>query len=571
MDKRDVARTLEEIAVLLELTGENPFKVRAYESAARAVDGLAEDLGGVVSEARLTEIGGIGASIASKIAELWTTGRMTFHDELVAKVPPGYIEMSRIPGLGPKKIRALGEALHVTSVADLKTAAETGRIRGLKGFGEQSERKILKGIAVLELGSARFLAGVARPIAEELLEGLKRHPAVEQAEVGGSLRRGLETVKDIDLLVATKKPADVTQAFLALVPDASIIGSGETKTSVRLPSGLAVDIRLVLPTQFPFALHYFTGNVAHNVRVRSRAIDRGFSLNEYELSGKRHAAIANEADLFKVLGLAYIEPELREDLGEIEAAEKGALPDLITLDDMRGILHCHTTYSDGKSTLVEMANAAEAWGASYLGISDHSQSARFYANGLTEEDLLRQEAEIDAWNKKSKQLRILKGAEVDILPDGSLDYADKILSRLDFVVASIHASLMMDEKAMTARIVKALRNKHVNIFAHPTGRILLQRDGYKFKTEEVFRVAAGEGVAVEVNANTHRLDLDWREIRAAKARGVTFAINPDAHHVTGYDDIRFGVGVARKGWLTKGDVVNTLPVDRAIRLFRARR
>ena len=571
MDKRDVARTLEEIAVLLELTGTNPFKVRAYENAARAVDGLAEDLGSLVSESRLTEIPGIGDSIASNIAELWNTGRMKFHDQLSASVPPGYLEMTRIPGLGPKKIRALGEALEITSVADLKRAAEEGRIRDLKGFGQQSEKKILSGIAILEKGSGRFLAGDVRPIAEELLEGLKRHPDVVEAEVGGSLRRRLETVKDVDLLVSTKNPAAVTKAFLALVPDTSLIGSGDTKTSVRFPSGLAVDLRLVLPEQFPFALHYFTGNVAHNVRVRSRAIDRGFSLNEYELSGKRHAPIASESDLFKVLGLSYIEPELREDLGEIEAAEKDALPELVTIEDMRGILHCHTTYSDGKSTLVEMAKAAEAWGASYLGISDHSEAARFYANGLTEEDLKRQEAEIDAWNKKSKKLRILKGAEVDILPDGSLDYSDKILARLDFVVASIHGNLGMDEAAMTARIVKALRNKHVSIFAHPTGRILLQREGYKFKAEEVYKVAGEEGVVIEINANTHRLDLDWRDIRAAKTRGVQFAVNPDAHHVSGYDDIRFGIGIARKGWLTKPDVINCLTAERALRLFQSRR
>ena len=571
MDKRDVARTLEEIAVLLELTGVNPFKVRAYENAARAVDGLSEDLGQVVSEGRLTEVPGIGDSTGANIAELWKTGRMKFYEDLAASVPPGYIEMTRIPGLGPKKIRALGEALEINSIADLKRAAEEGRIRDLKGFGAQSEKKILQGIAIVEKGSSRFLAGEVRPIAEELLAALKKHPAVIEAEVGGSLRRWLETAKDVDLLVSTKKPAEVTKAFLALVPDASLIGSGETKTSVRFPSGLAVDLRLVLPKQFPFALHYFTGNVAHNVRVRSRALDRGFSLNEYELSGKRHAPIANESDLFEVLGLTYIEPEMREDLGEIEAAEKGKLPQLITLADMRGILHCHTTYSDGKSTLTEMARAAEAWGASYLGISDHSQSARFYANGLTEEDLARQGVEIDAWNKKAKKLRVLKGAEVDILPDGSLDYPDKVLARLDFVVASIHASLTMDEKAMTARIVKALRNKHVNILAHPTGRILLQRAGFKFRMEEVFRIAGEEGVAIEINANTHRLDLDWREIRAAKARGVRFAIDPDAHHVTGYDDIRFGVGVARKGWLTKADVINCLSADQAVRLFHSRR
>jgi DNA polymerase (family 10) len=362
----------------------------------------------------------------------------------------------------------------------------------------------------------------------------------------------------------------VTRAFLSLLPEASLIGSGETKTSVRLPSGLAIDVRLVTPDQFPFALHYFTGNVAHNIRVRSRALERGMSLNEYALTGKRHAAVKSEADLFRVLGLAYIEPELREDLGEIEAAEEGRLPKLVALQDLRGILHCHTTASDGKSSLREMAEAAEAWGAEYLGIADHSVSAR-YANGLSEAELKRQGAEIDRWNAGSRKLRVLKGAEVDILPDGSLDYPDRVLERLDFVVASIHSNFTMSADAMTARIVKALRNKRVSILAHPTGRLLLQREPYAVRIEEVVKVAASEGVVVEINANPHRLDLDWRAARAAKEHGARFAVNPDAHHVSGYDDHRYGIGVARKAWLTKKDIVNTLPVEKLLALFGARR
>jgi DNA polymerase (family 10) len=478
--------------------------------------------------------------------------------------------MIRVPGLGPKKVRALGEKLEITSLEKLKSAAEQGRIRELPGFGEQSEKKILQGIAILEKGSARRLAGEVRPVAENLVEKLRRIPSVERAEVGGSLRRWAETVKDIDLLVATDKPEAVTKAFLKLVPDASVTGSGETKTSVRLPSGLAVDVRLVTPKQFPFALHYFTGNVAHNIRIRARAQDRGWSLNEYELSGKKHPPIASEADLFKVLGLAYIEPELREDRGEIEAAEKGTLPDLITLDDMRGILHCHTTYSDGRATLEEMAKAAVAWGAEYLGIADHSVSV-VYAHGLTEEDLKRQSEEIDRWNAKSKRLRILKGAEVDILPDGSLDYPDKVLERLDFVVAAIHGSLTMSEPQMTRRVVRALTNKYVGILAHPTGRVLLQREGFKLNLDEVYRVAGEEGVAIELNSHPHRLDLDWRELRSAKDRKVRFAINPDAHETRGYDDLRYGIGAARKGWLTKKDVINCLTADKAVAMLQARR
>jgi DNA polymerase (family 10) len=349
-----------------------------------------------------------------------------------------------------------------------------------------------------------------------------------------------------------------------------VIGSGETKTSVRLPSGLAVDVRFVTPAEFPFALHYFTGSVAHNIRIRARAQERGMSLNEYALTGKRHAAIKSEEDLFRVLGLAYIEPELREDLGEIEAAEAGTLPTLVELKDVRGILHCHTTASDGKSTLEEMAEAAEAWGAEYLGIADHSATAR-YANGLSDVELKKQGAAIDRWNAGRSKLRVLRGAEVDILPDGSLDYPDKVLARLDFVVASIHTNFGMTEDAMTARMVKALRNKHVSILGHPTGRLLLERDPYKVRIEEVVRVATEEGVVVEINASPHRFDLEWRAARAAKAHGTRFAVNPDAHHVSGYDDIRYGIGIARKAWLTKKDVVNTLPVAKLLALFEARR
>ncbi|HXL15713.1 MAG TPA: helix-hairpin-helix domain-containing protein, partial [Methylomirabilota bacterium] len=409
VDVRAVARILEEIAGLLELKGENPFKVRAYENAARALDGLTEDLGGIIEAGTLTEVHGIGSSIALRIVELWKTGRMVFHEELLQAIPPGYVEMVRIPGLGAKRVRVLGEKLEVTTVAGLKAAAEQGLIRSLKGFGEQSEKKILAGIAILEKGAGRHLAGDVRPLAEELLGKLRETAPVEASEVGGSLRRWLETVKDVDLLVATRKPDKVTKEFLKLLPTADLIGSGDTKTSVRLRTGLAVDLRLVTPEQFPFALHYFTGSVAHNVRVRSRALERGMSLNEYELSGKPHGPIRSEKDLFETLDLEYIEPELREDRGEIEAAEKKALPRLVTMEDMRGILHCHSTYSDGRSSLIEMAEAATAWGAKYLGLSDHSASAR-YAGGLSEETLRMQWAEIDAWNKKSKTLRILKGA-----------------------------------------------------------------------------------------------------------------------------------------------------------------
>ncbi len=569
MDARDVARVLDEIASLLELKGENSFKIRAYENAARALDGLTQDLGALVESGTLTGVRGIGDSIAQKITQLWKTGSMPFHEELLAQVPPGWAEMVRVPGLGAKRVRLLGELLQITTVAQLKDAASKGQIRVLKGFGEQSERKILDGIALLEKGAGRYLAGDIRPIAEDLLEKLRALAPLEASEVGGSLRRWMETVKDVDLLVATKKPEKVAKAFLTLVPGAGTTGSGDTKLSVRLDTGLAIDLRIVSPAQYPFALHYFTGSVAHNVRVRSRAIERGMSLNEYELSGKKHAPIRTEADLFEVLDLEYIEPELREDRGEIEAAETKKLPRLVTMKDMVGILHCHTTYSDGRSTLTEMAEAAVAHGAEYLGISDHSQSAR-YAGGLSEDSLRLQAAEIQKWNKASGKLRILKGAEVDILPDGTLDYPDRVLEKLDFVVASVHTAFGLDERAMTQRVVQALRNKHVSILAHPTGRYLLERDGFKISLEEIYRVAAEEGVIVEINSNPHRLDLDWREVIQAKSRGVRFAVNPDAHQAS-YGDLRYGLGMARKAWLTPDDVVNTLPAEKLLKLFRSRR
>ena len=571
MDKHLVAHTLEEIAVLLELKGENPFKVRAYANAARAVESLSEDLGALVTAGTVTGVQGIGTSIAECITELWKTGRLRLYEELVDATPPGFLDMIRIPGLGAIKVRALRAQLEIKSVEELKLAAEQGKIRDLKGFGPQSEKKILQGIALLEAGAGRSLGAEIRPLAEDLLGSLRKLPAVSVAELGGSLRRWMEMVKDVDLLVATERAADVTKAFLALLPSATMIGSGDTKTSVRLPSGLAIDLRLVLPKEFPFALHYFTGSVAHNIRVRSRALDRGWSLNEYALTGaKPPPPVASEADLFGALGLTYIEPELREDRGEIEAAEAGTLPDLIQLTDLRGILHVHTTYSDGHDTVQDMAEAADAWGADYLGIADHSVSA-YYARGVSEEDLKLQHEEIDRWNSGPKKLRILKGAEVDIQPDGTLDYPEHVLERLDFVVASIHTQFAMGEAEMTARVVRALRNKYVNILAHPTGRLLLQRDGFRIRLEEVYEVAAAENVMIELNANPRRLELDWRELRRAKDRGVRFAVNPDAHATDGYLDLRYGIGAARKGWLTKKDVINTLSYDQVLALFRSRR
>jgi len=592
VDKHLVAQTLEEIAILLELKGENPFKVRAYANAARAIESMSEDLGPAVEAGTLTQVQGIGKSLAIAIAEIWKTGRLQFHEDLLLATPPGYRALIRVPGLGPAKVRILVAELDIQTVEQLRAAAEQGRIRNLKGFGTQSEKKILQGIAVLEAGAGRWLGAEVRPMAEDLLGALRKLSAVQEAEVGGSIRRWMETVKDVDLLVATTRPAEVTKAFLALVPSAAMIGSGETKTSVRLASGLAIDLRLVKPKEFPFALHYFTGSAAHNIRIRSRALDRGWTLNEYALTSvaspengakapaagakpsgtgaKAARRIESEADLFGALDLPYIEPELREDRGEIEAAEVGKLPKLIELSDLRGFLHCHTTYSDGHESVHEMAEAAERAGAEYLGISDHSMTAT-YARGVSEGDLKLQHKEIDRWNSGHKQLRILKGAEVDILPDGTLDYHERVLERLDFVIASIHTHFAMGEAEMTARVVRAIRNPYVSILAHPTGRLLFQRDGFRLRFQEIYEVAAAEKVVIEINSNPRRLELDWRELRTAKDRGVTFAVNPDAHSAKEFLNLRYGIGAARKGWLTKKDVINTLSLEKILALFRSRR
>ena len=556
--KKDIIRILEEIGVYLEIKGESPFKVIAYSNAARRLETLEEDLEELVRRGGLTSIKGIGDALSKKITELVTTGRLEYYDELKASIPPGHLEMLRIPGLGPKKIRALHEKLAIETLGELEYACMENRLVDLPGFGEKTQQKILTGIEHLKRYKGRHLYSEALILAEELLGMLRGAPGVLSASLAGSLRRGNEIVKDIDLLAAADKPEALSHWFAALPDVENIIARGDTKVSVFLKAGINADLRIVSPQEYPFALHHFTGSKEHNVAMRSRAKQLGIMMNEYGLF--RDGVLipcASEHDVFTALGLAWVPPELRENTGEIEAAGTGVMPSLVDMKDIRGIFHIHTTASDGSSSLEAIVAAAKKMGLEYIGIADHSESA-FYAGGLTPEAIRRQHEAIDELNRQDTGFYIFKGIEADILPDGRLDYDDATLETFDFVIAAVHSHFGMSGEDMTARIVKALDNRHTTILAHPTGRLLLAREPYALDLERIIDFAASRGMVIELNANPHRLDLDWRNCKYAKRQGARIAINPDAHQAEGLGDIRYGVNIARKGWLEAQDVINCM-------------
>jgi DNA polymerase (family X) len=572
MTKNEIADVLTEIGTLMELKGENPFKVRAYSAGARAIEALEkEEFEKLLAEGRIQSIKGIGEALALKIAELHSTGRLDFLDRLKASIEPGLVEMLQIPGLGPKKIAALRRELGVTSIADLEKACKEGRVAALAGFGEKTQEKLLAGIGNREAYSRRHHWWAAAEVAGPILEGLRGLRQVERAETAGSLRRGLETVGDLDFIVSAKSIEPVVDWFTGQDGVKEVTAKGETKASVRLVGGLQADLRIIPSEQFAFALHHFTGSKDHNVQMRQRALDRGLSLSEWGLvpaagegtardKAARHEGVtaADEKALFAHLGLSFIPPELREGMGEIEAAEKGEIPRLVELADIRGAFHNHTTQSDGSNTLAEMTGAAQELGWEYLGIADHSKSSR-QANGLSEERLMAQVEEIAALNASRKfKTRVFAGTECDILPGGSLDFEDGILAKLDYVVASVHSVFSQDEETMTARIIRALENPRTTMLGHLTGRLLLGREPYRVDTGKVIDAAIANGVVIELNANPHRLDMDWRQWRRAAERGLECSINPDAHDTEGLQFIRAGINSARKGWLTRGSVVNTL-------------
>ena len=568
MTAREVAAIFQEIGVLLELKGENPFKSRAYTAAARTLESLDRDLGELVAEGGLGKLPGIGAALEEKIAILVRTGRLPYYEELRASVPPGLLDLLRVPGLGPRRARALNEALGIDSLEGLARACREGKVACLSGFGERTQQSILEGIDRLGRHAGLSLFPAALQVARTLCERLEETRGVKTVEVAGSLRRFKEVVKDIDLVAASERPAEVIRAFTAFPEVERVSAGGDTRASVLTRAGMAADLRVVRPAELPFALCYFTGSAEHNTALRRRANQRGLKLNEYGLfRGDTRLRCAGEAAMYRALGLAFIPPELRENLGEVEAAAAGPLPRLVTEKDIRGLLHVHTRWSDGEDTLEGMARAGAALGVRYLGIADHSQAAR-YAGGLGASELARQATELAAVNRKKLACRLLHGSEADILPDGRVDVPEA--SRLDFVVASVHSGFKMRGEEMTRRVLRALADPRVSVLGHPTGRLLLKREAYSIDLEPVFREAARRGVAIEINAHPERLDLDWRHLRRARELGVRFVIGPDSHRAQDLTDFRYGVAVARKGWLGPADLLNTLSTrDLAARLRRA--
>jgi len=582
MNKNEIADVLLEIGVLLELKGENPFKIRAYQSGARALEAIEEaELARLIQEEKLGTVKGFGEALVQKVTELHATGRLDFFEKLKASVEPGLVEMLEIPGLGPKKIKVLHDKLGIASIAALSEACGKGLVAELDGFGEKTQEKILAGIKNREAYGRRHLWWDARAVAEPIVAGLRALPVVKRAEAAGSLRRGLETVGDLDFIVAAEEVAPVVEWFTTMSGVKEVTAKGETKASVRFESGLQADLRIVPEDQFVFALHHFTGSKDHNVQLRQRALARGLSLSEWGLVPAEGEGTAKakaedlslrtraetEADLFAALGLEFIPPELREGFGEIEAAEihvnnkskskAERLPRLVEASDLRGAFHNHTTASDGRGTLIEMTEAAEALGWEYLGIADHSK-ASFQARGLTEERLLKQIEEIGALNRSRRfKTHVFSGTECDILPDGSLDFDAAMLAQLDYVVVSVHNAFTQDNATMTARIIRALETPYVTMLGHLTGRLLLRREGYAVDAEKIIDAAIAQGVAIELNASPWRLDMDWRLWRKASERGLRCVINPDAHDTEGLTHVRAGINAARKGWLTKNDVWNT--------------
>jgi DNA polymerase (family 10) len=572
MTKDEVAEALDEIGTLLELKGENAFRTGAYHNAARLVQNLPGDLAKMIADGTLGDVRGIGEALTEKITTLVTTGKLQYLDDLRASVPAGLVAMLRIQGLGPKKVKALHDLLQIDTIEKLKAACESGEVAKQKGFGAKTQTKILEGIAHLEKVGHRVRIDLALPLGQALLEQIRALPGVIRSELCGSLRRRKETVADIDILVSSASAQPIMDGFVAIPEVVQILAQGPTRSSVMAAVHshgervmLQADLRVVSDEQYPFALHYFTGSKEHNIRMRQRAIDRGLTLNEYALANEtKSVACKTEEDIFAALELPFIPPELREDTGEIEAGEAKALPALIRDADVRGVFHNHTTYSDGTASLEEMALATKQLGYEYFGVGDHSQSLTI-ARGMPPGIVRKQWAEIDRVNAKLTGVRILKGAEVDILEDGSLDYTDELLSGFEYVVASVHSHFNMTAEVMTARVCKALTHPAVTMLGHATGRLLLRREGYKINLDEVLKTAAKYGKMIEINAQPSRLDLDWRYVKQAKALGIPLVINPDAHSTGELALVQYGVQVARRGWLAKDDVFNTRPLTEVMK------
>lgn len=580
--KEQVADVLESIATLLELKGENPFKSRAYVNAARMLESMSEPLEQVIAEGRLGELKGIGEALQQKITELVTTGKLGYYEDLKAATPPGLVAMLDIPGLGPKKIKAMHDELGIETVEQLERACQEGKVAKLKGFGEKTQVNICEGIARRRAYASKHLISDALPLAEDLLDSLRSHPAVTRCSTAGSLRRHREIIGDIDLLASSKHPTAVLDFFTQQPGVQKVIAKGDTKASVLLEGGVQCDLRVVRDAEFPFALMYFTGSKEHNIVMRQRAIERGLRLNEYGLFRSKTETrdpqllvpCVSEEAIFSELGLHFVPPEMREDLGEFALAEHGPLPRLLEWTDLKGSLHNHSTWSDGHQRTDEIAKAMSELGLSYWAITDHSKSS-FQANGLDAARVRQQLKEIRHVNemlaKEGNDFRLLTGAEVDILRDGKLDFPDDLLAELDVVVASLHQSFNQPEAEITQRLIGAAHNPYVHMLGHLTGRLLLEREPYPVDQRAVIDACAATGTWIEINASPLRFDMDWRLWPYAKSKGVKAVINCDAHRFEHAGFLRLGTGIARKGWLTKADVVNTLPLEKLKKALKLKR
>ena len=569
MDKDAVAEVLKEIGVLLELKGENPFKTRAYVNGARTLEGLTEPLETLIQEERLGEVKGIGKALVEKITELVETGELEYYNTLKASIPPGLIEMLDVQGMGPKKVKALHDKLGIESIEALEAACEAGQVAELDGFGKKSEEKILESIAFKRQHASHHHRHKMLIAAEPILNDLRSHPDVIRCDIAGSLRRGKEVSGDIDFLVSAKDSADIIETFTTRDGILSVLAAGGTKASVLLEGGIQADLRVVEDSEFASALAYFTGSKEHNIVMRQRAIDRGLRLNEYGLFKSTEETrdpelrldCKTEEDIFAALDLTYVPPELREDRGEFDAAENGEIPRLIEWTDLKGSLHNHSNWSDGHESPEEIAEHMSGLGLAYWAVTDHSK-ASFQANGLDEARVEKQLKEIAAVNQKleddGNSFRLLSGIEVDVLKKG-LDFKDDLLAQLEVVVASLHVA-GSDEKDNTKRLIAAAENPHVHMLGHLSGRLLLERAPQKLNQQAVIDACAETGTWIELNANPYRLDLDWRHWQYAKSRGVKCVINCDAHRAEHAGFLRIGTAIARKGWLAKEDVVNTLPL-----------
>ena len=570
MKNFEVAFIFYDIADILEIKGENFFKIRAYRKAAHTIENLPMDVKELAGESRLQEIEGIGKALEEKIREIINTGTCRYYEELKKDFPRGLVEMLKIPGLGAKKIKVIYDNLGISSIEELEKAARAHKIRELPGMGVKTEQSILKGIQTLKGQGDRVQLAIALPVANRIMEILSGMKEVSKVAIAGSLRRRKEMVKDIDIVVATEAAETLVENFLKLPIISRVLAEGLSKVSVVLNAGIQVDLRLVKPQEFYSALQHFTGSKEHNTKLRSLALKMGYKLNEYGIFEKEGDGVfcpKSETELYSKLDMPYIIPEMREDRGEIEAALQDGLPDLVKLEDIRGDLHLHSDFSDGVSSIEEMVKKAKELGYEYIAITDHSKSLKV-ARGLDESRLRQQLELIKGINERVKGIRILTGIEVDILPDGSLDFDDDILKELDVVIASIHSGFKQDKTTITSRIVNACHNRYVNIIAHPTGRLLGRREPYDVDMDEVFEAAAKTGTVLEINSSPDRLDLNDVNVKRAAEMGIKIAINTDAHGTEALSDMMYGVWVARRGWLAAENIINTYSLEQLLEFLK---